>query len=344
MRTWTRSACVVLAWIVLSIIVVAAGFKGSVPPAQANTRTASSSTTEVILTRTLNVAAAPVTGTSPAARYVVRSGDTLSGIAARFAVRGGWPALYAANRQVIGRDPNAIHPGTVLVLPGQMAPVRYTVAVGDTLSGIAARFAVRGGWPALYAANRQVIGRDPDAIRPGMVLAVAHTPVPAPPASGRAGPGPRRPAPPPSGSAGTGHQPVPASTAGSATAGMPPWLRTMLLAVGLLIAAAFLTEAVLAVARRRRRRAAGRAPQPDPVEDGQQSAPRRLCPNRARIILADYDRLVVTCNQRDGVVYVLRPPGQDPKAILQVARLVLPEEPYGELAAQLGVAAGWRME
>ena len=210
MRAWTRSACVVLAWIVLSIIVVAAGIKGSVPPAQANTRTASSSTTEVILTRTLNVAAAPVTGTSPATRYVVRSGDTLSDIAARFAVRGGWPTLYAANRQVIGRDPNAIRPGTVLVLPGQMALVRYTVATGDTLTGIAARFAVRGGWPALYAANRQVIGRDPDAIRPGMVLALVRPPVPAPPASGRVraarhrrppdrpvpGTSPRRPVPP----------------------------------------------------------------------------------------------------------------------------------------------------
>ncbi len=277
-----------LAWIVLSIIVVAAGIKGSVPPAQANTRTASSRTTEVILTRTLNVAAAPVTGTSPATRYVVRS--------------------------------------------------------GDTLSGIAARFAVRGGWPALYAANRRVIGRDPDAIRPGMVLALAHPAVPAPPALGRAGPGPRRPAPSPPGSAGTGHQPVPTSTAEPVTAGMPPWLKTMLLAVGLLIAAAFLTDAVLAAARRRRRRAAGQAPRPGPVETGQQSAPRRLCPNRARIIMADYDRLVVTCNQRDGMIYVLRPPGQDPKAILQVARLVLPEEPYGELAARLGVAAGWRLE
>ena len=332
-----------LAWIVLSIIVVAAGIKGSAHPAQANTRTASS-TTEVILTPTLNVAAAPVTDTSPATRYVVRSGDTLSGIAARFAVRGGWPALYAANRHFIGRDPNAIRPGTVLVLPGQMAPVHYTVAAGDTLSGIAARFAVRGGWPALYAANRHFIGRDPDAIRPGMVLAIARPPVPAPPGPGRAGPGPRRPAPPPSGSVGTGHQPAPAGTAEPAAAGMPTWLRTMLLAVGLLIVAAFLAEPVLVVARRRRRRAAGRAPRPSPAQAGQQSPPRRLCPNRARIILADHDRLVVTRNERDGMVYVLRPPGQDPKTILQVARLVLPEEPYGELAAQLGVAAGWRME
>jgi hypothetical protein len=39
--------------------------------------------------------------------------------------------------------------------------------------------------------------------------------------------------------------------------------------------------------------------------------------------------------------YVLRPPGEDPKAILRAARLVLPEGPYEELADQLGVPAGW---
>jgi len=97
----------------------------------------------------------------------VRLGDTLSGIAARFAVRGGWPALYAANRPLIGSDPNTIRPGTVLVLPGRMAPVRYTVTAGDTLAGIATVFAVRGGWPALYAANRRVIGPDPTGSVPG---------------------------------------------------------------------------------------------------------------------------------------------------------------------------------
>jgi len=55
--------------------------------------------------------------------------------------------------------------------------------------------------------------------------------------------------------------------------------------------------------------------------------------------LADYDRLVVTRNVRDDTVYVLRPPGEDPKAILRVARLVLPEGSYGELAKQLGMPA-----
>ncbi len=47
----------------------------------------------------------------------------------------------------------------------------------------------------------------------------------------------------------------------------------------------------------------------------------------------------MTRNVRDDTVYVLRPPGEDPKAILRVARLVLPEGPYGELAKQLGMPA-----
>src|SRR5215467_4295945 len=110
--------------------------KGSVSPAQANIRTASS-TTQITLASALSVAAAPKTAPRPVSGYAVRPGDTLSGIAARFAVRGGWPALYAANRPLIGPDPNVIRPGTVLVLPGRKALTRYTVAAGDTLSAIA---------------------------------------------------------------------------------------------------------------------------------------------------------------------------------------------------------------
>src|SRR5256884_2020368 len=125
MRTWTVSACVVLAWSILSVILVAVGMKGSVHPAQANARTAGS-TTEVILTSTSSVAASPVTAASHTTKYVVRSGDTLSGIAAEFAVRGGWPALYAANRRAIGPDPDIIHAGTVLALPHPAAPAPRT--------------------------------------------------------------------------------------------------------------------------------------------------------------------------------------------------------------------------
>ena len=198
---------------------------------------------------TLSVAAAPKTVARPVSRYAVRPGDTLSGIAARFAVRGGWPALYAANRPLIGPDPNVIRAGTVLVLPVRAPPARYTVAAGDTLAGIAAALAVRGGWPALYAANRRVIGPDPDLIRPGTVLTVP-----------RAAPSPAAPRPagrpvPPSAPAGIGHRPLPGGTAAPAAAGMPRWLKTVLLAGGLVTGAACLGGLVL-LARRRQQASA----------------------------------------------------------------------------------------
>src|SRR5690242_500520 len=320
--------------------------KGSVPPAQANIRTASS-TTQVTLASTLSVVAAPKTVATPVSRYAVRSGDTLSGIAARFAVRGGWPALYAANRPLIGSDPDVIRPGTVLVLPGRMAPARYTVAAGDTLAGIAALLAVRGGWPALYAANRQVIGSDPNTIRPGTVLTVRRPAAPAPSATR---PGRPHPVPPPP-SAGSGHSPLPKGTGASATSGMPQWLKTMLLAAGLVVGAAFLAEPVLLVLRRRRRRASARAeavPEQarEPVlvpspRDGREPDPGHPAAEEAGIVLADYDRVVVTQSLHDGTVYVLRPPGEDPRMILRAARLVLPEDLYRELAGQLGMPVSW---
>jgi len=371
MRTWTESACVVLAWSILLIILAAAGMNGSVYPAQANTRTAGS-TNEVILTSAVSVAASPVTAASHTTKYVVRSGDTLSGIAARFAVRGGWPALYAANRRAIGPDPDIVHAGTVLVLRGRKAPARYTVAAGDTLSGIAAEFAVRGGWPTLYAANRRAVGPDPDVIHAGTVLTFPHPAAPALPAPGRAHRRYHRPVPPPSPPAGHRHRPLPVTQGAPAAVGMPQWLKTMLLAVGLLVLAAFLVEPVLLVRRRRQQAAVRALPPRTAVQPGNTvpepgravPEPRTAVPGpcaavsgpptagpgqgagcwrpgaeRAHIVLADYDRLIVTRNVRDDTVYVLRPPGEDPKAILRVARLVLPEGSYGELAKQLGMPA-----
>ena len=347
MHACLKSACAVLAWSIL-VVLVAAGLKGSVSPAQANIRTASS-TTQITLASTLSVAAAPKTVARPASRYAVRPGDTLSGIAARFAVRGGWPALYAANRPLIGSDPDVIRPGTVLVLPGRMAPARYTVQAGDTLAGIAALLAVRGGWPALYAANRRVIGPDPNTIRPGTVLTVRRPAAPAPPAPN---PGHRlHPVPPPSAPAGSGHRPLPSGTGAQAASGMPQWLTTMLLAAGLVVGTAFLAEPVLLVFRHRRRRASARAaavPEQgrEPVlvpspRDGRETDPGRPAVEKAGIILADYDRVVVTQSLHDGTVFVLRPPGEDPRVILRAARLVLPEDLYRELAEQLGMPASW---
>ena len=345
MHACLKSACAVLAWSIL-VVLVAIGMKGSVPPAQANIRTASS-TTQVTLASTLSVAAAPKTVARPVSRYAVRPGDTLSGIAARFAVRGGWPALYAANRPLIGPDPNVIRAGTVLVLPGRAPPARYTVAAGDTLAGIAAALAVRGGWPALYAANRRAIGPDPNTIRPGTVLTVRHPAAPARPAPN---PG-RRLHPAPPASAGSGNGPAPAVTGAPAASGMPRWLKTMLLVAGLVVGAAFLAEPVLLVFRRRRRRASARAAAvPEQAQEpvlvprprhGREPDPGRPAAEEASIVVADFDRVVVTQCPDDGTVYVLRPPGEDPRVILRAARLVLAEGPYRELAEQLGMPASW---
>ncbi|MDQ1746092.1 MAG: hypothetical protein QOD07_355 [Frankiaceae bacterium] len=50
--------------------------------------------------------------------YVVRRGDSLSSIASKHHVKGGWRALYRANRTLIGKNPDLIHVGMHLHLPG----------------------------------------------------------------------------------------------------------------------------------------------------------------------------------------------------------------------------------
>jgi resuscitation-promoting factor RpfA len=51
------------------------------------------------------------------AMYVVRAGDTLSGIAMKHHVRGGWRALYRANRTLVGSNPDLILVGMHLHIP-----------------------------------------------------------------------------------------------------------------------------------------------------------------------------------------------------------------------------------
>ncbi|EDY66998.2 secreted protein [Streptomyces pristinaespiralis ATCC 25486] len=46
----------------------------------------------------------------------------------------------------------------------------YTVQPGDNLCDIAAEKDVPGGWPALYEANEETVGADPDLILPGQSL------------------------------------------------------------------------------------------------------------------------------------------------------------------------------
>jgi nucleoid-associated protein YgaU len=63
-------------------------------------------------------------------------------------------------------------------VPERVGGVTHVVQSGDTLWSIAARYAPDGAgaagiaasWPTWYAANRALIGADPDLIRPGQVL------------------------------------------------------------------------------------------------------------------------------------------------------------------------------
>ena len=81
--------------------------------------------------------------TTPAQYYTVQRGDTLRTIAARFGTT--WQAIAAANNLA---NPNLIHVGNVLVIPGTGGPVQppptrwYVVQPGDTLMRIAARYGV----------------------------------------------------------------------------------------------------------------------------------------------------------------------------------------------------------
>jgi nucleoid-associated protein YgaU len=61
--------------------------------------------------RSLRASTATISGT-----YVVKPGDTLSGIAQKLGIAD-WRRLYEANRAVIGPDPNRIFPGQTLIIP-----------------------------------------------------------------------------------------------------------------------------------------------------------------------------------------------------------------------------------
>src|ERR1700733_14691233 len=396
------SVCVVLAWCILPLAaMVGVRVAG---PAQANIRTAENISTasrtstststrntaisapailisESVATKTADVTAHPAVR---AATWTVRPGDTLSAIAAGLRVPGGWQALYA---------PNLIRAGTVLALPGASALAHYTVAPGDTLSAIAAVLGIPGGWQALYAANRSAVGPNPNAIRPGIILATprqaAQGQAPRAPAQApaqprhQASPAPAKPkqAPPvqaqPKQAPPVQTQPthLTAPVTRTAARGMPRWLEDVLLAAGVLAATAFAAEPAAAIARRRkgtgpagstgpaaaaqpaqRARPArpsgpamlGRAAKPaKPARHRASAGARdlaRQAAEKAKIILADHERLIVTYSVRDHTVYVLTPPGEDPMAVLAAARLVLPEDTYKDLAGHLGVPSAWPSE
>ncbi|WP_405939993.1 transglycosylase family protein [Streptomyces sp. NBC_00726] len=69
-------------------------------------------------TKKATAAATPTTVPGKRESYTVTSGDSLSGIADDQHLQGGWQRLYAANRAVVGDDPDLIFPGQRLTLTG----------------------------------------------------------------------------------------------------------------------------------------------------------------------------------------------------------------------------------
>jgi len=121
--------------------------------------------------------ALPETGSKMA--YYVMRGDTLGAIAQKiYGNRSKWKALQSENGL---SDANKIYPGDVIYYTlndaskafaekyESGARQTYTVAKGDTLSQLAAKFyGTQGAWRAVWKENPQVT--NPDRIRVGMVL------------------------------------------------------------------------------------------------------------------------------------------------------------------------------
>ena len=106
---------------------------------------------------------APAPAASNAKTYTVKSGDTLSGIAAKYGTT--YQALAALNGIA---DPNRINVGQVLRISGgssNNSVPTYTVKSGDTLSGIAAKYGTT------YQRLAQINGiSNPNVIRVGQVI------------------------------------------------------------------------------------------------------------------------------------------------------------------------------
>jgi LysM repeat protein len=116
--------------------------------------------------------------------YLVRPGDTLSGIAARlWGNAQAWPRLLERHNTFSQTDPRLrtiTDPDWILVGEPIASPSDsrggwyYHVQRGDTLWGISARMYSDGSlWPRIADANTDIV-TDPDLILPGMAL---HVPV-----------------------------------------------------------------------------------------------------------------------------------------------------------------------
>lgn len=99
--------------------------------------------------------------------YIVKKGDTLSAIAAKFDTT--YQALAKYNNI---ENPNLIYENQNIKIPNtkDILPTTYVVKKGDTLIKIASKYNM--SWNDLYNKNKTVIGGNPNLIKPGEVLEI----------------------------------------------------------------------------------------------------------------------------------------------------------------------------
>ena len=116
-------------------------------------------------------------GTDKVTNYTVQHGDNLWDIAKNKLGDGSrWGEIYKLNSDVIGNNPDLIHTGIELKMPGADATQigdagNYTVQPGDNLWDIAKDKLGDGSrWGEIYDANKAIIGDNSRLILPGQQL------------------------------------------------------------------------------------------------------------------------------------------------------------------------------
>lgn len=100
--------------------------------------------------------------------YVVKKGDNLSKIANKYGTT--YQALASYNNIT---NPNKIYIGQIIRVPNSSSgikPSTYVVKKNDTLIDIAKKYGI--DWKELYNKNKDVIGKNPNLIKPGQVLEI----------------------------------------------------------------------------------------------------------------------------------------------------------------------------
>ena len=100
--------------------------------------------------------------------YVVKKGDTLSGIASKYNTT--YQKLAEYNNI---ENPNLIYVGQKIVIPGTSTSttgITYMVQSGDNLTKIANKYNTT--WQKIYEDNKDVIGSNPNLIKVGQVLTI----------------------------------------------------------------------------------------------------------------------------------------------------------------------------